>query len=540
MKKFIFLICLIPSLLLANSFNEIGRIPVQDAGRVKPFDTFAKEALQLIYGKQTYKTENGEKKSATEIIFTWMLLPDYWNKVSFIQLKRLDLKDALGLDKDKSYFSPIEIMSSPRIQSLMQNLASKRDAKERLDAYDQSLQTLSNQLQMFQGISQGLIPGIMPKLDSSSWRAYASLRDEERQSFDQISKRFIEIIKSMESKENIDSNSLKTSVDEFIANASSVDSKSYTEQTKNIALELHFNNLSPFMWSWIIYALSAVFIILSWVFGNARTYTIGLVLCVVGFILHTYGFGLRMWLTGRPPVSNMYETVVWVPWGAVLFALIFEWFKKSKYIVFSSAICSVVCLILADMAPGVLDASLQPLEPVLRSNLWLTVHVLTITLSYGAFFLAFVLADIALFYYLKGEKENISSIHELFQSIYRAEKVGVVLLAAGTILGGVWADYSWGRFWGWDPKETWAFIALLGYLALLHAKHGGYVRQLGLIAGSVIAFSLVIMAWYGVNYVLGAGLHSYGFGAGGLEWVGGFVSLHFMYVAFVVFSRKNK
>src|SRR5690606_21284197 len=103
------------------------------------------------------------------------------------------------------------------------------------------------------------------------------------------------------------------------------------------------------------------------------------------------------------------------------------------------------------------------LEPVLRSNLWLTIHVMTITLSYAAFFLAFGVGDYGIFLFLKDKKNNKAKIRELAMDCYRLIQVGVVLLAAGTILGGVWADYSWGRFWGWDPKETWAFIALMGY-----------------------------------------------------------------------------
>jgi len=108
-------------------------------------------------------------------------------------------------------------------------------------------------------------------------------------------------------------------------------------------------------------------------------------------------------------------------------------------------------------------------------------------------------------------------------------QIGVLLLAAGTILGGVWADYSWGRFWGWDPKEVWALVALLGYLCVLHARHIGWVGHRGLAAMSVVCFTLVVMAWYGVNFVLGAGLHSYGFGGGGQGWVYTVIVLQLLY-----------
>lgn len=123
---------------------------------------------------------------------------------------------------------------------------------------------------------------------------------------------------------------------------------------------------------------------------------------------------------------------------------------------------------------------------------------------------------------------------------YRAMQFGVVLLAAGTILGGVWADASWGRFWGWDPKEVWALIALLCYVAILHARYAGLVGQFGYAAWSVISFLSVLMAWYGVNFVLGVGLHSYGFSSGGAAWVSGYVLVQLAFIAWVWILRHNK
>jgi ABC-type transport system involved in cytochrome c biogenesis permease subunit len=114
--------------------------------------------------------------------------------------------------------------------------------------------------------------------------------------------------------------------------------------------------------------------------------------------------------------------------------------------------------------------------------------------------------------------------------LYRAIQVGTLFLAVGTMLGGVWASYSWGRFWGWDPKETWALIALLGYLAVLHARFVGWLKDFGMAVGSLLGFLLVLMAWYGVNFVLGTGLHSYGFGSGGYAYVGGFVAFEVLVI----------
>jgi ABC-type transport system involved in cytochrome c biogenesis permease subunit len=166
-------------------------------------------------------------------------------------------------------------------------------------------------------------------------------------------------------------------------------------------------------------------------------------------------------------------------------------------------------------------------------------HVMTITFSYAALALALGIANITLGYYLVG-RDNPAAISALSRSTYRAVQAGVFLLASGTLLGGVWADYAWGRFWGWDPKEVWALVALLGYLAVLHARITGWVGPRGFAALSVICFSLVVMAWYGVNFVLGAGLHSYGFGGGGKGYVYAAIALQWLYVGAAVVRSASR
>ncbi len=164
----------------------------------------------------------------------------------------------------------------------------------------------------------------------------------------------------------------------------------------------------------------------------------------------------------------------------------------------------------------------SPLQPVLRDNFWLTIHVLTIVSSYAAGALAWGLGCLSLGYYLfgryrdgrTGRKAPLATV-ALAGFIYKAMQVAVLLLAAGTILGGLWADVSWGRFWGWDPKEVWALVSLLAYLIILHGRFVGWIGDFGLAAGSALGAAVIGMSWYGVNFLLGAGLHSYGFGQGG-------------------------
>jgi ABC-type transport system involved in cytochrome c biogenesis permease subunit len=189
--------------------------------------------------------------------------------------------------------------------------------------------------------------------------------------------------------------------------------------------------------------------------------------------------------------------------------------------------------------PPEYGSSIDPLVPVLRDNFWLIIHVLTIVASYGALMLAWMLGNVGLTYYLFGN-DRPDNVKPIALYIYRCIQVGVLLLAAGTILGGWWAAYSWGRFWGWDPKEVWALIALLGYLAVLHARFAGLIKTFGLIVWSVVSFSGVLMSWYGVNFVLGEGLHAYAFGSGGQPYVFTAVVINLAYVAFVVAVHKAR
>ncbi len=180
----------------------------------------------------------------------------------------------------------------------------------------------------------------------------------------------------------------------------------------------------------------------------------------------------------------------------------------------------------------------SPLQPVLRDNFWLTIHVLTIVSSYAAGALAWGLGGLSLGYFLfgryrdgrSGRKAPLATV-ALAGFIYKAMQVAVLLLAAGTILGGLWADVSWGRFWGWDPKEVWALVSLLAYIIILHGRYIGWIGDFGLAAGSVLGAAVIGMSWYGVNFLLGAGLHSYGFGQGGQTEFFIFLILNFLLLA---------
>ncbi len=533
MKNILLIFAMFFSPSLWAQGHSFESLPVQDAGRVKPLITVAQESLQLIHGKSKF-----EGKPALDIFTTWMLVPEPWMDKDFIKIDHHGLKEALKFPKDKKYFSPNTIGTHNRLNILFSDLQVRLGRKEKLNAYYQAIQRLQSQLMTFHGITQGGIKVFPPEKggESTFWIPLRDLDSEKSESFFKILSLYSETFVKPDSGEGSKAK-LQEEIDKFTAQAREQGGDIYPTAS-DMATEVHYQKLKPFLWTWILYLLGSLLMAFSFIALPGLLAKLGIGVMALAFIFHTYGFALRCIITSRPPVSNMYETVVWVGWGVFLFAAIFSFLKKKKWIVLVGAIVATLCMIVADFAPVILDSTLQPLEPVLRSNLWLTIHVMTITLSYAAFFLAFGIGDYGIFLHVKDKKKHRAKIRELAQVCYNLIQVGVVLLTAGTILGGVWADYSWGRFWGWDPKETWAFIALMGYLAILHARLVGWVKDFGMLAGSIISFSLVIMAWYGVNFVLGAGLHSYGFGAGGIQYVSGFVILHVLYVGYAYFVEK--
>lgn len=232
----------------------------------------------------------------------------------------------------------------------------------------------------------------------------------------------------------------------------------------------------------------------------------------IAFFIHTLMLVLRSYILMRPPVSSMAETVIYVPWIAVLLS---AGVSRYTYLPIIAGSCLAACL-LTILQWTFTSYTLDNVQAVLNSQFWLTVHVLMIVASYGALILAGILGHIFLIW------PNRKITQALLQCLY----VGVALLIPGTILGGVWAAQSWGRFWDWDPKESWAFISSCVYLLVIHAYRFGKIGSKGLAIGSIFGLLAISFTWYGVNYILGTGLHSYGFGSGG-EWI---------YFSFLIFE----
>lgn len=236
---------------------------------------------------------------------------------------------------------------------------------------------------------------------------------------------------------------------------------------------------------------------------------------------------LRVIILERPMVSSMYETMLFVPWVATSLSLILFYIYRHPLLLLISNLILLAffsILFFTDTA-----AHLETIQPVLNSQFWLSIHVLMVVGSYGIFALASLLGHAFIF---KPSKllEKI-----LLNVLY----LGVISLTAGTLLGGVWAAQSWGRFWDWDPKESWAFISISLYLVAIHLYRFGKIGSFGLSMGAVIGFLAISFCWYGVNYIIGTGLHSYGFGSGGLIYYLIFIALESLFLLFALTTKKK-
>ncbi len=274
-------------------------------------------------------------------------------------------------------------------------------------------------------------------------------------------------------------------------------------------LEFFFNRAQPFLQTVVLYMVVFVLALVSWLKWPKTLGKTAAILLLFAFLLHTAGLVTRMYLQGRPPVTNLYSSAIFVGWGAVLLCLFLECFYKNGIgSVCGSAIGFVTLLIAQNLQVD--GDSLEMLRAVLDTNVWLGTHVVMVTLGYSATFLAGFLGIIYIFRGLLTKSFDVMTAKSLGRMMYGIVCFATLFSFIGTILGGIWADQSWGRFWGWDPKENGALLIVIWNAIILHARWGGYARDRGVAVLAVFGNIITGLSWFGVN-MLGVGLHSYGF-----------------------------
>ena len=242
---------------------------------------------------------------------------------------------------------------------------------------------------------------------------------------------------------------------------------------------------------------------------------------LIALAVHTFGLCSRMYLQGRPPVTNLYSSAIFIGWFTVVAGLFLERIFRDGIGSACAAAIGFTTLIIAHHLAGSGD-TLEMLQAVLDTNIWLATHVVTITIGYAAMFLAGVLAIIYVVFGVFTRLLTKETAQSLTRMTYGVICFATLFSFVGTVLGGIWADQSWGRFWGWDPKENGALLIVLWCAIILHARWGGFIRQRGLMVMALFGNVITSFSWFGVN-MLGVGLHSYGFMNKALPWLGGFV-----------------
>ncbi len=480
-----------------SPLSSAKQIPIQHNGRIKSFDAFARSTVSLISGKEIW-----QRQPAIVTLLSAIAHRDKINRLEWIRIDHNELKETLDLAKEKSYFSANQILPSVgKIISLVQKSQAKRNQDLRPTKLEQKAEQLYSQLIAVQKLESGESIAVIPGRDADSpWQSPWMTTDEGKTNFENV----------LQFYASGNFNSFEKTVKQWL---SQVDHFLTPRLKTNIQLEIFYYQLQPFHWALIFYLIAFLLLTL-WNGFSLRRF--GKLSAILALLSHSLGIILRVIILERPPVSNMYESMIYMNWALMIFAVIFSIAWKNSIAISIGSLISALVMIYAHLLP--LDSSMDVLVPVLRSNYWLTIHVMTIVSSYGAFGLAMALGHRHLFLSSRGQLPTLMET-ESAHLIYRVIQLGVLLIGIGTVLGGVWANESWGRFWGWDPKETWALITFLGYLVIVHARHAKWLDNFGLAVGSVLGFLLVLMTWYGVNFVLGRGLHSYGFGSGGIVWI---------------------
>jgi cytochrome c-type biogenesis protein CcsB len=529
----------------AETFNKLV---VQDAGgRMKPLHTFSSELLRKVSKSETFK---GMEPS--QVILSILENPRFWFEVPIIYLEKgnTQIREILGLEKDAEYARLSDFFTANgtiKIASYVQEAQ-----KEKIqNKFQKDIIKIDRRVGLlYQAIGGSIFRFYpIPKDENNKW---VSVLEADRSNFKgndsifvkQAFKIYLGILQTAKkTKDYKDANQTLDLLKNF---QKKFGTAVYPSESK-IDLEIAYNKLGIFKLSSIFYAflglLLIVFTILKIFYFKSKALnfiTKGLItLVILSFLFHTFGLISRWYISGNAPWSNAYESIIYVAWATMLFGLYLG--RKSTLTIGATTFLASIILVFAHQ--NWLDPEIANLQPVLNSW-WLLVHVSIIVASYGPFSLSMILGIVSLFLILFTTKKNKKimdlNIKELTIINEMSMTVGLVMLTIGNFLGGMWANESWGRYWGWDPKETWALISIMIYAFVLHMRlvpglRGKYTYNLW----SIIAFASIMMTYFGVNFYL-SGLHSYASGDKVITPNSVFYSVGFVLILGVFAWFKNK
>ena len=573
------------SSLSAESFF-VSDIPIQEGGRIKPLDSFARNQSLAFYGKRKIKHED---LSAIDWLLNLFTHPEKGLDQKVFNLRNPEVVNALGLTWTNNFhkYSYNELFPGiekqlPLIREIFEKKEVDRDVFESqlveiyqnvmkfreivsslscllplFSVYDSDLASslhvepgqlisyahvMSHRGSLFE-TSQGILTKPESEWSVSEKEIALLLYNLQQTSSDDFAKalkiippskndssglwlspwelfdgRLIEphqdkIIKSLESY-------LLARFENNIENQNIALSSYKTGLISHVGKKVDFSILSKERWlneadlftnSLVFYLLGFILLGISWMIKPVIFKNVAFCSIIIGFCLHTLGIYLRMVIMSRPPISTLYETVIFVGVVIVLISLIIEYIRRDGLGIFIGSISGSL-LHYVGFGYAADGDTLEMLVAVLNSNFWLATHVTTIILGYGTSLMAGLIGHIYLIEKIRVPKDSVR-LKSIYNNMFGVTLIALFFTLFGTILGGIWADQSWGRFWGWDPKENGALLIVLWQLMMVHMRLSGLAKPDKFALGMVLNNIVVIMAWFGVN-LLSIGLHSYGFASG--------------------------
>ena len=526
----------------ADEFDmrAFATLPVSAGGRIKPMDTAARSMLMVASGRQRIRTADGTV-SAPRYLLDLIVDPE---RVADLPAVRVDHPDALallGLDPNRGGRIALSAIE-PHWDEVSRQAARAAAVEPRQrDDFQRAVLQLHDRVNTVLSHAQMREPYAIPPLSPEGpWRPFHdAFLDERDARTPHPSVAYLA--------------SLMTAASEGDAPAFNAAAASYTalldesmpQVMRRMRMEVFFNRASLFTGATAVYVLAFVGVCASYI-ARARSATGTLAdrlrvgsfaLLIAALLVHTVAIALRVYLQDRPPVTNLYSSAVFVGWAAALAGVFLERLYPLGVAILGSAIIGASTLVVAHNLGNDGD-TMQMMQAVLDSNFWLATHVITITLGYSATFLAGAIAAVYLLARVLTRSVTPERERAMIRMVYGVVCFALLLSFVGTVLGGIWADQSWGRFWGWDPKENGAALVVLANAIILHARWGGLVRARGIAALAVAGNIVTAWSWFGTN-MLGVGLHAYGFMDSALAWLALFVGVQVGLIALAAVPARR-
>jgi ABC-type transport system involved in cytochrome c biogenesis permease subunit len=546
------------------ALDEFGRLPVLEGGRVKPLDSLARNSLLVIRGAQSFRHQ-GREVGASEWLLDVLFRPDVADAQEVFQIDDPDVLGMLGMAQSSQRRFSFAVIAPHLDQLEKQATAAERiDAKQRT-RFQSALVNLANRIFLYFKLkntvqlagSPGLLvelatvsspnamqrhaalaglavfrPLLPPPSSTDAWKSVGEgLRDAALGQRDPGLADWGRLGVAWAAQ---DPASFGRAVASLRARAHAV--APAVPALARADHEVVFNRAQPFYAGMVIYVLALLVLFASWLRWADVLRPAAYGLLVAGAVVHTLGLVSRIVLQGRPPVTNLYSSAVFVGWAAVVLGVVLERIYRRGFGTAVAAASGFASLIVAHHLTGDGD-TMEMMRAVLDSNFWLATHVVTITIGYSGTFLA---GAIAIGWTLRehlAPRRDPATGKAISSMVYGVICFALFFSFLGTVLGGIWADQSWGRFWGWDPKENGALLIVLWNAIILHARWGGFARTRGIMAMAIFGNVITSLSWFGVN-MLGVGLHSYGFMDQAFWALSGFVASQLALMALALLPRR--